>query len=179
MKKIIAYLATSADGFIARPDGDVSWLDRPRPKNEYGMPAFLGSIDTVIMGRETYEMGQKLGGSLIEGKRNIVLSRSLPSYSIPGATVENREPLDLANRLRAEEGKNVWLMGGADVFGSFLSAGALDELVIHIVPVLIGTGIPLLDATPRQVELKLRSTRKFADGVVRIHYDIDRTAPNP
>jgi dihydrofolate reductase len=68
-------------------------------------------------------------------------------------------------------------MGGANVFGAFLSAGALDEIIIHIVPVLIGPGIPLLDPTPRQVELKLRSTRRFADGVVRVHYEIDRTAP--
>lgn len=178
MKKIIAYLATSADGFIARPDGDVAWLDRPRPKDEYGMPAFLRSVDTVIMGRETFEAGQKLGGALIEGKRNIVLSRSMPSFAIPGATVENAPPLELANRLRQEKGRNVWLMGGAEVFGSFLSAGALDEIIIHIVPVLIGTGIPLLDATPREVELKLRSTRRFADGVVRVHYEIDRTAPS-
>ena len=177
MKKIIAYLATSADGFIARPDGDVTWLDRPRPSDEYGMPAFLRSIDTVVMGRETYEAGQRLGGALVEGKRNIVLSRTLPSYGIPGATVEKAEPLELANRLSDEKGKNVWLMGGANVFGSFLSAGALDELIIHVVPILIGTGMPLLDATPREVELKLRSTRRFADGVVRLHYDIDRTAP--
>ena len=177
MKKIIAYLATSADGFIARADGDVSWLDRPGSDDDYGMPAFLRSVDTVIMGRETYEIGQRLGGALIEGKRNIVLSRSLPSYGIPGATVENAPPLELANRLRGEKGRNVWLMGGADVFGSFLSAGALDEIIIHMVPVLIGTGISLLDPTPRQVELKLRSTRRFADGVVRIHYDVDRTAP--
>lgn len=177
MKKIIAYLATSADGFIARTDGDVTWLDRPRPKGEYGMPAFLRSVDTVIMGRETYDSGQRLGGALVEGKRNIVLSRTLPSYGIPGATVENVNPRELANRLRDEKGKNVWLMGGAKVFGSFLTAGALDELIIHIVPVLIGTGMPLLDSTPRQAELKLRSTRRFADGVVKLHYDVDRTAP--
>ena len=177
MKKIIAYLATSADGFIARPDGDVSWLDRPRPENEYGMPAFLRSVDTVIMGRATFEQGQKLGGALTEGKRNIVLSRSLPPYGIPGASVESGAPLDVANRVRQEKGRNVWLMGGAHVFGSFLSAGALDEIILHIVPVLIGSGIPLLDGVPRQVELKLRSTRRFSDGVVRIHYEVDRTAP--
>src|SRR5215217_4177047 len=179
MRKIIAYLATSADGFIARTDGDVEWLDRPRPKDGYGMPTFLRSVDTVVMGRTTWETGQKLGGALVEGKRNIVLSRSLASFAIPGATVENASPVELATRLRSEKGDNVWLMGGADVFGSFLSAGALDELVIHVVPVLIGTGIPLLDPSPRQVELKLRSTRRFADGVVRLHYDIDRTAPTP
>jgi len=68
-------------------------------------------------------------------------------------------------------------MGGAQVFGSFLAAGALDEIVIHVVPVLIGTGISLLDAAPRQTELKLRSTRRFPDGVVRLHYDIERTTP--
>jgi dihydrofolate reductase len=177
MRKIIAYLATSADGFIARPDGDVAWLDRPRPPDEYGMPAFLKSVDTVVMGRATWEAGQKLGGAIVEGKRNIVLSRTLPAFAAPGAVVENVEPAELAQRLRSQKGHNVWLMGGADVFGGFLSAGAIDEIVIHVVPVLIGTGIPLLDATPRQVELKLRSTRKFADGVVRIHYAVDRTAP--
>jgi dihydrofolate reductase len=176
VRKIIAYLATSADGFIARPDGDVSWLDRPRPADEYGMPAFLRSVDTIVMGRVTWDVGQKLGGTVVEGKRNIILSRSLPFHAIPGATVENIEPADLAARLRSEKGRNVWLMGGADVFGSFLSAGALDELIIHVVPVLIGTGITLLDPVARQTELKLKSTRKFADGVVRLHYVIDREA---
>ena len=176
MRKIIAYLATSADGFIARPDGDVSWLDRPRPADEYGMPAFLRSVDTIVMGRVTWDVGQKLGGTVVEGKRNIVLSRSLPFHAIPGATVENIEPSELAARLRSEKGRNVWLMGGADVFGSFLSAGALDEIIIHVVPVLIGIGIPLLDPVARQTELKLKSTRKFADGVVRLHYEINREA---
>jgi dihydrofolate reductase len=178
LRKIIAYLATSADGFIARPDGDVAWLDRPRPSDEYGMPAFLRSVDTVVMGRVTWEAGQKLGGAIVEGKRNIILSRTLPFHAAPGAIVENIDPSDLAQRLRAEKGRNVWLMGGADVFGAFLSAGALDELVIHIVPVLIGTGIPLLDPSARHTELKLKSTRRFADGVVRLHYEVDRSAPS-
>lgn len=174
MRKLIAYLATSADGFIARPDGDVAWLDRPRPENDYGMSAFLRSVDTVVMGRLTWEAGQKLGGAVVEGKRNIVLSRTLPSYGCPGATVENVEPAAFAKKLRSEKGRNVWLMGGANVFGSFLTAGALDELIIHVVPVLIGTGISLLDAAPRQTELTLRSTRRFADGVVKLHYEINQ-----
>ena len=174
MRKLIAYLATSADGFIARPDGDVAWLDRPRPADDYGMSTFLRTVDTVVMGRLTWEAGQKLGGAAVEGKRNIVLSRTLPSYGCPGATVENVEPAAFAEKLRSEKGKNVWLMGGAQVFGTFLSAGALDELMIHVVPVLIGTGITLLDAAPRQSELTLKSARRFADGVVRLHYQIDQ-----
>jgi dihydrofolate reductase len=172
VRQIIAYLATSADGFIARPDGDVAWLDRPRPKGDYGMPAFLSSIDTVIMGRRTWEAGQKLGGALVEGKRNIVLSRTLPSFGVPGATVENVAPGELAERLRKDKGSDIWLMGGAAVFSDFLNANAIDQIVIHVVPVLIGTGIQLLDTTPRQAELTLRSTRRFSDGVVRLHYDV-------
>ena len=173
MRKLIAYLATSADGFIARPDGDVAWLDRPRPADDYGMSTFLRTVDTVVMGRMTWEAGQKLGGAVVEGKRNIVLSRTLPSYGCPGATVESVEPAVFAEKLRSEKGRNVWLMGGADVFGSFLNVGALDELIIHVVPVLIGTGITLLDPAPRQAELTLKSTRRFPDGVVRLHYEIN------
>jgi dihydrofolate reductase len=175
-RKIIAYLATSADGFIARADGDVSWLDRPRPDGGYGMQSFLRSVDTIVMGRKTWEVAQRLGGAMIEGKKNIVLSRSLPAFAAPGGTVENISARDLAKRLREEKGKNVWLMGGAQVFGEFLDAGELDELIVHVVPVLIGTGICLLDATPRTTELKLRSTRKFVDGVVRLHYDLREKA---
>jgi dihydrofolate reductase len=169
-RQIIAYLATSADGFIARPDGDVAWLDRPRPEGDYGMPSFLRSVDTVVMGRRTWEMGQELGGAFVEGKRNIVLSRSLPPYATPGGTVENASPADFGARLRSEKGKNVWLMGGAQVFGEFLSAGEIDQLIVHVVPVLIGTGISLLVATPRTTQHKQNSARGLADGVVRLHY---------
>ena len=178
MRKIIAYLATSADGFIARPDGDVSWLDRPRPADEYGMPAFLRSVDTLIMGRITWEVGQKLGGTVVDGKRNIILSRTMPFHAAPGAMIENIDAADLAKRLRSEKGKNIWVMGGAQVFGEFVDAGELDDIIIHVIPVLIGEGIPLLDPVPRQSELKLKSSRRFADGVVRLHYEIDRNAPS-
>src|SRR5689334_8327618 len=104
-RQIIAYLATSADGLIARPDGDVEWLNRPRPKGDYGMQSFLRSVDTIVMGRRTWEIGQQLGGAFVEGKKNIVLSRTLPTYATPGGTVENISAVDLASRFRAEKGK--------------------------------------------------------------------------
>ena len=175
-RQIIAYLATSADGFIARPDGDVSWLNRPRPTGDYGMPAFLRSVDTIVMGRKTWEVGLELGGAFIDGKKNIVLSSTLPPYGAPGGTVENATASELGARFRQEKGKDVWVMGGAKVFSEFLAAGELDQLIVHVVPVLIGSGITLLDATPRSTELKLKSTRRFSDGVVRLHYDFRGTA---
>ena len=172
MRKIIAYLATSADGFIARPDGNVDWLDRPRPPGNYGMGAFIRSVDTVVMGRTTFDFGRKFGQGVWPGKRTVVISRTMPIDSVEGAVIESGDVGKLAKRLHAEKGKDVWVMGGAQVFGAFLDAGGLDELIIHIVPVLIGEGIPLLDPKARTSELALKSTRKFSDGVVRVHYSV-------
>ena len=76
MRKIIVYLATSADGYIARPDGDVGWLEHPRPAGNYGFGAFYKSIDTVLMGRITYEVGRKLGQEGYSGKKNYVFSHA-------------------------------------------------------------------------------------------------------
>lgn len=170
MRKIIAYLATSVDGFIARPDGSVDWLDRPRPRGNYGMGAFIHSIDTVVMGRATYDVGKKLGAPIWSGAKNIILSRTLAPETVKDAIVEKGDVRRLADRWRKEDGRDIWLMGGAKVFGEFLDAGALDELIIHMVPVLIGAGIPLFDPKRRTSPLELVSTKKFSDGVVRLHY---------
>lgn len=170
MRKIIAYLATSLDGFIARPDGAVDWLERPSPPGHYGMSAFMRSIDTVVMGRETYNVGKKLGGGAMPGKKNIILSNTLAPDSVKGFTVETGNPADLAMKWTAGKGKNIWLMGGAQVFGAFLDAGALDELIMHVMPVAIGAGIPLLDPKSRTAEMKLVSAKSFPDGVVQLHY---------
>ena len=74
MRKIIYYVATSADGYIARPDGAVEWLDRPMPKGSYGMGAFYKSVDTVLMGRETYEVGRRFGQEGHPGKKTYVFT---------------------------------------------------------------------------------------------------------
>ena len=77
-RKIVVYIATSADGYIARPDGDVAWLDRPRPKGDYGMGDFLRSVDTILWGRKTYEVGLEFGGGQLgygPTRRNYVFSR--------------------------------------------------------------------------------------------------------
>ncbi len=174
MRKIIAELAMSVDGFIARPNGDVDWLDRPMPKGNYGMDEFFKSVDMVVMGRATYDIGKKLGGPLFMFPTTVILSRSLSRDAVPGAVIEKGTPRKLAERWRKQSGKNIWLMGGGDVFGQFLDAGLLDELRIAVIPVLIGEGIPLLGPKRRTHELKLMSSEKFSDGVVRLHYSASK-----
>jgi dihydrofolate reductase len=175
-RKIIAYLATSADGYIARPDGGVEWLDRPRPAGDYGMEKFFRSIDTILLGRKTYEVALHLTGGkgIGSGKRvkNYVFSRRPPKSHTPDVEFV-REPIArFATRLRASPGRDVWLMGGGGLIGSFLDAGEIDELVLHVIPTIIGKGIPLVAPRHRLVPLRLLSSRRFSDGVVRLRYAV-------
>jgi dihydrofolate reductase len=172
MRKIIYYAATSADGYIARPYGGVEWLDRPWPKGNYGMPAFLKSVDAVVMGRETYEAGRRLGQAGHPGKKTYVFTRRRTRKSEPNVEFVRGPVADFARRLRAERGKNVWLMGGAALAASFLDEGQLDELFIHVVPVLIGEGIPLVGPRRRSLDVSLISAHAHTDGVVRLHYSV-------
>jgi len=173
-RKIVYYLAVSADGFIARPDGDVAWLDRPRTAGDYGMAAFYKTIDTVLMGRKTYELGLKLGQKGYAGKKNYVFSRTLRPTATARVQIVSGDVGELAWKLRSEEGKHIWLVGGADLAAAFLDAGQLDELVIHVIPTLIGEGIPLIQPRHRSVELTLLSTRTYRDGVLRLQYAVRR-----
>lgn len=172
-RKIIVYIASSADGYIARPDGDVRWLDRPRPKGNYGMGEFLKTIDTILWGRKTYgkgiEMGMKAAG-FGKGIKNYVFSHR-PQQSVePGVEFINESIKTFAQRLRSQPGKNVWMMGGGGIIASFLDESEIDEVIIHVVPIFIGEGIPLIEPRHRSVQLKLVSSRSYPDGVVRLHY---------
>ncbi len=175
MRKIIVYIATSADGYIARPDDGIEWLDRPRPPGNYGMAAFLKSIDTILWGRKTYDLALRMGvgvdafGPKI---RNYVFSRRPPASATPGVEFVNEPIAEFARRLRAAPGKNIWIMGGGGIIASFLDDGEIDELIIHVIPTFIGEGIPLIAPRHRSVPLALRSCRSYPDGVVGLHYGV-------
>jgi len=181
-RKIIVYIATSADGYIARPDGSVEWLDRPRPKGNYGMGTFSRSIDTILWGRKTYDLGLEMtGGNLGTSPsiRNYVFSRHPPRSPAKAAEFV-REPIrDFARGLRTTPGKNIWMMGGGGIIGSFLDEGEIDEFVIHVIPIFIGEGIPLIAPRHREVRLKLVSLQRYPDGVVRLHYEVGSVSASP
>jgi dihydrofolate reductase len=175
LRKIIVNIATSADGFIARADGGIDWLDRPRIKGDYGLPAFSRSVDTIIYGRKTYDLAMKLGGVEMfgDGIRHIVFSRR--KRKTKGSVEFVRGPIGpFAKRLRVDGGKNIWMMGGGGIIGAFLDSGGIDEFMIHVIPVFIGEGIPLIAPRHCTIPLKLLATKKFSDGVVRLHYGVER-----
>src|SRR5713226_10230393 len=144
-RKIIVYIAASVDGFIARPDGSVDWLDRPRPKGNYGMGAFYKSIDTILWGRKTCDMAldfQKKGvpGTAFDTTvKNYVFTRSPVQSAAPAGVEFVNEPIKaFATRLREKKGKDIWMMGGAGIIASFLDAGEIDDFLISVIPTFIG-----------------------------------------
>lgn len=180
-RKIIVYIATSADGYIARPDGDVEWLNR-RPRTvDYGMRDFYPTIDTILWGRKTYDwllnyykQRGKTRGLFDTKVANYVFSRKPPKRAAPGVEFVAEPVKAFARRLRASPGKQIWMMGGGGLIASFLDAGEIDEFDIHVIPVFIGKGIPLMAPRHRDVSLRLRSSRKYPDGVVRLRYEVLR-----
>lgn len=180
-RKIIVYIATSADGHIARPDGDVEWLNRRPDTIDYGMKEFYSSIDTILWGRKTYDWLvrylKKTGSasSPVDPKmKNYVFSRKPPKRPLPGLEFVAEPVKPFARRLRAAPGRNVWMMGGGKIIASFLDAGEIDEFDIHVIPVFIGEGIPLMAPRHRDVPLRLLSSRNYPDGVVRLRYEVLR-----
>ncbi len=179
-RNVIVHIGTSADGYIARPDGDLEWLtSRPKPAGFYGMSAFMTSIDTKLLGRKTYEMSLRMGAKFDSKIRTIVFSRHAPpADALPPSGVEfvNGAIRPFVSRLRERPGKDIWLMGGGGLIASFLDEQAIDEFVVTVAPVFIGDGIPLIARRHRHVPLDLHSVERFEDGVVQPRYRVQNRA---
>jgi dihydrofolate reductase len=171
MRRVVLFIATSLDGYIARKDGSIDWLFDDA---DYGYAAFYASIDTVLVGRRTYEQALGFGvGDPFEGKRTIVFTRTR-SGRHDRAEFTAEDPAALVARLRDEPGADIWLVGGAELVAAFVRERLIDEFVISIHPLLMGAGIPLF--APGAPETPLRSARAetFASGLVQLTYETVR-----
>lgn len=137
------------------------------------MNAFRKSVDTMLLGRKTYDQSLRLGAKFDGKDRTIVFSRHAPPADAPAAVEFVSEPIGpFIRRLREQPGKDIWLMGGGDLIASFLDEHVIDEFVVSVAPVFIGDGIPLIARRHRQVLLELRAVERFEDGLVQTHYRV-------
>src|SRR5206468_11533828 len=118
-------------------------------------------------GKDTPDMG---------GIKNYAFSRKPPKKVGDGFEFVKEPIKKFAKRLRAKKGKDIWMMGGAGIIASFLDCGEIDEFIIHVIPTFIGDGIPLMEHKRRTVPLKLISSTKFPDGVVKLHYAVHKSS---
>jgi dihydrofolate reductase len=165
------FIGVSVDGFIARPDGDVSWLEeKGRGAGDNGFGAFMDRVDHVLLGRVTYETVAGFGVWPYAGKQVLVLSRHLAAGD---GRVRVVRSVDEAVALFDEGARNAYVDGG-QVIRTFLAAGLVDELTLTAVPVLIGDGIRPFGPLPADLDLTHVSTEVLGEGLVQSRYRVRR-----
>ncbi len=170
MRQIVAYAASSIDGFIAGPDDDLTWLPQLEG-DEAGYRDFFAGVETLAMGRRTYDVIGSAGEWPYGDVPAYVLSSSLPAGPMEHVTVTPGPPVELAATLREGDGDGVaWLVGGGELFAAFAAADLIDLWIVTVVPVLLGAGTPLVPPGPSYYRLDLVETRSLPAGLVQLHY---------
>jgi dihydrofolate reductase len=172
MSKTILYIAVSLDGFVAGRDDDISWLFRYNDV-EYGYNEFFSSIGAIIQGRRAYDIEIQHGWEKAHPLPTFVLSRHLPKRKPQRADVVFTAE-DIAAVLKKAKQltqKDVWIEGGANVAQQFLDRGLIDRIVLSVVPVILGDGIPLFGKAPQPIELSLQEVKRFDKGLVQLVYE--------
>jgi dihydrofolate reductase len=167
------FIATSLDGFIARPDGSIDWLtERGEQAGDTGYDEFMAAVDTVVLGRNTYEMALTFGFWPYDGKQVEVLSTTLAADADERIIV-HRTLDGLVQTLADRGAKRVYADGGR-VIQTFLRAGLLNELTITVVPVLLGSGLSLFGELDQDIVLIHNATRTLGAGLIQSDYTVKR-----
>ena len=169
-RKFILYIATSLDGYIAREDGNIDWLSIVEVKNEdYGYKKFLSSIDTIIMGRKTNDKVLSFDEFPYPDKKCYVVTRT---ERPPDRWVNfwSRDVSELLSMIRREDGLNIWLVGGGELIHEFSTKNLIDEYIVSIIPIILGSGIPLFRSGEPEVRLGLLGSSVFQSGLVQLIY---------
>lgn len=170
MRKIRYQVATSLDGCVAGPNGEIDWIVMD-PDADFG--AVFNRFDTVLLGRRTYELTQSPGAPpWPPGMGVYVFSRTLQQRHHPQVTVVADKAKETLAGLRAKPGKDIWLFGGAALFRSLLETRLVDTVEVAVIPVLLGGGVPLLPPPARQTKLKLTGHRVSKNGIVSLEYAV-------
>ena len=167
MRKTILFIASSLDGYIAKTNGSVDWL----PVNcSSGYDDFYKSIDTVIMGKKTYDQVLTFGAYPYKDKKSYVLTHDTQSNDENIQLVNNVEKLT-KNLLTTSTGSDIWLVGGAEIITTFMNLGLIDEIILSIIPVVLGSGIPLFANIQKETKFQLIKTTEY-DALVELHYKV-------
>lgn len=173
MRKISLFIAMSLDGYIAKPNDDLGFLNLVEKEGEdYGYAAFIDQIDTIIIGRKTYDYVLKnIGATHYDnGKRDVYVITKTARPQVGRTVFYTGDLGELVGRLKSGKGKNIYCDGGAEVINELLQRDLIDELILSVVPILLGDGVRLFkDGRPEQA-LRFRTAKTFDTGLVQLHY---------
>lgn len=170
-RKVILYIASSLDGYIAQPNDDLSFLSIVEQEGEdYGYAAFVKSVDTVIVGRKTYDTVISMGYDFPHTDKDAYIITRTSRPAIGSVKFYTGDLKELVERLKFEKGKNIFCDGGAEIVNELLQNDLIDEFIISIIPILLGNGTKLFNDKRPEQRLELFSTRQFDKGLVQLHY---------
>lgn len=176
MVRIKLYIACSLDGFIAREDGSIDWLNEyeNNTKTDYGYSEFYASIGTVLMGRKTYEQVLGFGKWPYAEKKVYVFTRQKgPLKREENVEFISEDIGEFVRHLKKEAKQDLWLVGGSQLIKVFLKENLIQDYIIFIVPVILGSGIALFDHIGKEIRLTTGNLEKYENGLVRIDYKIE------
>jgi len=171
VRRIRYSVAMSLDGYIAGPKGEADWIIMDP---EIDFIALFNQFDTMLLGRKTFEAALKQGGAgEMPGMQTYVFSRTLRQQDHPGVTIVAETQTTMLTELKKKAGKDIWLMGGGSLFSSLVAVGMVDTVEVAVIPVVLGTGVPLVAPSAQQVKLKLANTKWYKKtGIVSLAYAV-------
>lgn len=171
-RKLILFIATSLDGYIATQDESLEWLFNIEGEGDNGYSEFYETVDTILMGKKTYDwvMKQEAGEFPYKNKECYVFTRSLVEDTEHVKFV-NKDIVSFTTKLKNGKGKNIWIVGGGELLHSFINEKLVDEFILTIAPTLIGKGIPLFKEGDYQLGLSLKGTKTY-NQFVELHYEV-------
>lgn len=172
MRRVRYQVACSLDGYIAGPKDDFDWIVS-EPTIDFD--ALYAQFDVLLMGRRTYDIVRTMQGAFRD-KQVIVASRSLATESLPDVEIVGDNLLDRIKQLRAEQGRDIWLYGGGELFAHLLEHDEVDTVELAVVPILLGEGIPFLPSPAVRRSLTLARTQTYPSGIVLLEYTINKDA---
>ena len=169
MRKIILSLAVSLDSYIEGPNGEYDWCFTDQ---DYGMSDFFKRIDSMFIGRKSYELTLQMGDNAMPGfpkLQEYVFSTTLDTVK-PGVVLIKGNIQEEVERIKNEPGKDIWLFGGASLTSALLNLGLVDELSLAVHPIILGSGKPLFSDIKNRISLKLTDTKTYSSGLVSLTY---------
>ena len=175
MGEVVLYIAASLDGFIAKADGDVSWLDSPEygiPNEDFGYQKFYNSIGITLMGNDTFRFVQDLDMPFpYPDKTNYVFSKSKREAAEHVTLIYKNIPR-FVKGLKSASSTDIWLVGGGQINTLLLNHDLIDKIIITTIPIVLGDGIPLFGSGAKQVKLTLASSKSYSNGFLQSEFNL-------
>lgn len=170
-RKLILYIAASLDGYIAKPGDDLSFLDAMDKEGvDYGYTDFISQVDTVIIGRKTFDWVFRVINNVPHPDKETFIITRTAREPIGKTQFYTGDVVELVQELKAKPGGVIYCDGGAQLANTLYSAGLMDEIIVSVIPVLLGGGVRLFEEGIPERQLELLSSKSYETGLVQVHY---------